>query len=313
MTLKELHIFTQLAELGSVTNVATSLGVAQSAISRQIADLEAKIGQRLFHRTGRGLVATEFAQRMLPRAVALLADMRRFEDDARAGAGDAGGVVTIGLVPGVTTPLASLLVNRLRQSFPGIQLNIFEGYSGEVEAWLATSKIDIGVLNSYRSDSPIRFQPMFSSDIFLVGAAGSTCIDGPTIAFKRLVDIPLVFTVSPNGLTMLCEKIARQHRVKLRIEARSDSARALRDLVANSGLHCPLPYHAVATQLSSRAFKAAHIVNPTITQKVVLATSTHHPLSMAARCVTKILLDLKREMPADHRLFSPGPRLVSKP
>jgi LysR family nitrogen assimilation transcriptional regulator len=312
MTLKELQIFTLLAELGSVTSVATSLGVAQSAISRQIADIEANIGQRLFHRTGRGLVATEFAQGMLPRAVALLADMRRFADDARAGAGDAAGVVTIGFVPGVTTPLASLLVNRLRKSFPGIQLSIFEGYSGEIEAWLATSKIDIGVLNSYRSDSPMRFQPMFSSDIFLVGAAGSTFIDGPTIDFERLVDIPVVFTVSPNNLTMLCEKLARQRGIKLQIEARSDSARALHDLVANSALHAPLPYHAVAAQLSSGAFKAAQIVNPTITQKVVLATSTHHPLSMAARRVTKVLLDLKREMLTDHRLPSAGPRLIAK-
>jgi len=311
MTLKELQIFTLLAELGSVTSVATSLGVAQSAVSRQIADIEANIGQRLFHRTGRGLVATEFAQSMLPRAVALVADMRRFADDAKAGASGAVGVVTIGLVPGVTAPLSSLLVNRLRQSHPGIQLSIFEGYSGEIETWLSTSKIDIGVLNSYRSDSPMRFQPMFSSDIFLVGAAGSTFIDGPTIDFKRLVDVPLAFTVSPNNLTALCEKIARQQGLKLQIGARSDSARALHDLMANSGLHCPLPYHAVAPQISSGLLKAAHIVNPTITQKVVLATSTHHPLSMAARHVTKILLDLKREMPTDHRLPSASPRLVS--
>jgi len=100
--------------------------------------------------------------------------------------------------------------------------------------------------------------------------------------------------------------------VKLTVAARSDSARALHDLMANSGLHCPLPYHAVAPQISSGLLKAAHIVNPTITQKVVLATSTHHPLSMAARQVTKVLLDLKREMPADHRLPSASPRLVSR-
>jgi LysR family transcriptional regulator, nitrogen assimilation regulatory protein len=313
MTLKELQIFTLLAELGSVANVANSLGIAQSAVSRQIADIEANIGQRLFHRTGRGLVATEFAQSILPRAVALLVDMRRFADDAKAGAGDAGGVVTIGFVPGVTTPLSSLLVNRLRESFPGIQLNIFEGYSGEIESWLATSKIDIGVLNSYRSDSPMRFQPMFSSDIFLVGAAGSSHINGPTIDFDRLGNIPLVFTVTPSNLTILCEKIAQRRKMKLRVEARSDSARALHDLVANSGLHAPLPYHAVATQLFSGAFTTAHIVNPTITQKVVLATSTHHPLSTPARQVTKVLLGLKREMPTDHRLPSASPRLVSSP
>jgi len=302
MTLKELRIFTLVAELGSVTSVATSLGIAQSAVSRQIADLEAQVGQPLFHRTGRGLVVTEFAQTLLPRAAALLADMKQFSDDAKAGVDVPGGVVTVGFVPGVTAPLSSLLFNRLRQSFPGIQLSIFEGYTGEIESWLTTSKIDIGVLNSYSTDSPIRLQPLFSSDVYLVGPAGSTYITGPTIEFKELAGIPLVHTVTPNNLTVLSHKIARQHGLNLRIEALADSARAIHDLIANSGLHCTFPYHAVAAQLASGQFKAARIVEPSITQKVVLATSTHHPLSEAARRVVKILLALKRELPVDPKL-----------
>jgi hypothetical protein len=72
------------------------------------------------------------------------------------------------------------------------------------------------------------------------------------------------------------------------------------------GLYCPLPYHAVATRLASGELKAAQIVDPTITQKVVLATSTHHPLSLPARRVTEILLDLKGELAADRRFGSRG-------
>ncbi len=299
MTLKELRIFTLLAELGSVTSASTSLGIAQSAVSRQISDLEAKIGQRLFHRTGRGLVVTEFARTLLPRATALLADMKQFSDDAKAGSDVSAGVVTIGFVPGVTSPLSSLLFNRLRQTFPGIQLSIFEGYTGEIESWLTTSKIDIGVLNSYRTDSPIRFQPLFSSDVYLIGPANSTHLTGPTIPFRKLVEIPLVHTVTPNNLTVLSHKIARQNGLTLRIAALADSARAIHDLIANSGLHCTFPYHAVAMQLAAGQFKAARIVEPSITQKVVLATSTHHPLSESARRVVKTLLALKRQIPVD--------------
>jgi len=306
MTLKELQIFALLAERGSVTNVATMLGVAQSAISRQVADMEGKVGQRLFHRTGRGLVPTDFAQSMLPRATALVAEMRQFADDVKAGAGTSGGVVTVGFVPAVATRLSSLLFNRLRQTFPEIRLSILEGYSGEIETWLATSRIDIGVLNSYRSDNAIRFQPMFSSEIMLVGPADSTVIDGPTIAFERLADVPLGFTVSPNNLTMLCERIAQRRGLKLRVEARSDSANVLHTLVASSGLYCPLPYHAVSARLAAGEFKAARIIGPSITQKVVLATSTNHPLSLPARRVAKVLIDLKQEFLADHRFPSRG-------
>jgi DNA-binding transcriptional LysR family regulator len=306
LTLKELQVLTQVAELGSVTNVAAKLGVAQSAISRQIAELEAKIGGRLFHRTGRGLVETELTKSILPKAKALLVDVRRLTDDVKARSGIPIGTVTVGLVPGVVAPLASLLFNRLRGAFPRIRINVFEGYSGEIDQWLAEGKIDVGVLNRYRSAAQIRFQSLFTADVLLVGAAASKHLKSGTIDFKALAGVPLVDTVTPHNLTGLLHDLSRQHGVTLSIATRVDSASAVYDLIAHSGLHATLPHHAVATQLADGTFKSARIVNPSITQKVVLATSTARPLSVAARQVTKVLLELagilpESQVPAGHR------------
>jgi LysR family transcriptional regulator, nitrogen assimilation regulatory protein len=297
MTLKELQVLTQLAELGSVTNVAAKLRVAPSAISRQITELEAKIGGRLFHRTGRGLVETELTKSILPKAKALLVDVRRLTDDAKARCGIPIGTVTVGLVPGVITPLTSLLFNRLREAFPRIRINVFEGYSGEIDNWLAEGRIDVGVLNRYRSAAQIRFQSLFAADVLLVGAAGSKHLKSDTIDFKALEGVPLVDTITPHNLTGLLHDLARQQGVTLSIESRVDSAGAVYDLIAHSGLHATLPHHAVATQLADGTFRSARIVNPSITQRVVLATSTARPLSVAARQVSKILLDLGKRLP----------------
>lgn len=55
----KLRIFHAVAQAGSFTKAGQDLGLSQSAISRQISDLEAKLKISLFHRHARGLVLTE--------------------------------------------------------------------------------------------------------------------------------------------------------------------------------------------------------------------------------------------------------------
>ncbi|MFA5592434.1 MAG: LysR family transcriptional regulator [Micavibrio sp.] len=55
----KLRIFHAVAEAGSFTHAGETLGLSQSAVSRQISTLEESIGITLFHRHARGLILTE--------------------------------------------------------------------------------------------------------------------------------------------------------------------------------------------------------------------------------------------------------------
>ena len=54
MDLRQLGYFVGVVEAGSFSRAAVALNLAQPTLSRQIALLEADLGQRLFVRTGRG-------------------------------------------------------------------------------------------------------------------------------------------------------------------------------------------------------------------------------------------------------------------
>jgi len=60
----KLKTFHAAAEAGSLTAAAETLGVSQSAVSRQIAALEDDLGVALFHRHARGLLMTEQGERL---------------------------------------------------------------------------------------------------------------------------------------------------------------------------------------------------------------------------------------------------------
>ncbi len=55
----KLRIFHSVADAGSLTHAGDSLGLSQSAVSRQIRGLEESLGTILFHRHARGLILTE--------------------------------------------------------------------------------------------------------------------------------------------------------------------------------------------------------------------------------------------------------------
>jgi DNA-binding transcriptional LysR family regulator len=61
----KLRIFQAAAEAGSFTHAGETLGLSQSAVSRQVSALEADLGAPLFHRHARGLILTEQGETLL--------------------------------------------------------------------------------------------------------------------------------------------------------------------------------------------------------------------------------------------------------
>lgn len=77
--LEDMETFVRVMESGSISGAAERLGIAKSAVSRRIADLEERLGVQLFRRTTRRLNPTESASRFYTQAVRILADVEEAE------------------------------------------------------------------------------------------------------------------------------------------------------------------------------------------------------------------------------------------
>ena len=79
-----LATFAKVVELGSFARAADRLSVSTSAVSRQVAELEAHLDVRLLNRTTRRLSLTEAGQAFYERCVQLLADLEETESSVRS-------------------------------------------------------------------------------------------------------------------------------------------------------------------------------------------------------------------------------------
>ena len=299
-----LVAFATVADQGSLSRAATVLGEGQSVLSRRIAALEGELGGRLFHRTGRGSLLTELGVRMLPHALAVLAGVSTLLDDAHAERDSPGGVVSLGVVPAMSRPLVSMLCAQLRRDYGRIRLQAIEGYSGQVEEWLATGRIDIGIFNRYGNGRVRDAELLMRSDLMLVSSRQSSVVCDGEVSLRALRGLPLAVPQSPNGLVSILRRMAASQRLVLDIAFEASTGALLQDAVAHAGCHTVVPGHLAEREYRGAQFVVRRIVKPAMRQHTWLALGTRRPASVAARIVLRLLRDLSttRLPPGD----SPG-------
>jgi len=146
-----LLAFRQVAAEGSLTAAARTLGYTQSAVSRQIAALEASVGARLFDRRARGVQLTEHGRRLAPHAQTVLdtlATARRELDDVD---GLEIGRVRIGAFPTANAMLIPRAIAAFAALHEGVSLKLTEGTSGRQLAHLQAGEVDLAVISAFPS------------------------------------------------------------------------------------------------------------------------------------------------------------------
>lgn len=76
---EEIQAFTQIVDSATITAAAERLGLAKSAVSRRLAELEDQLGVELFHRSTRKLSLTDSGRALYERCVRILDDLEEAE------------------------------------------------------------------------------------------------------------------------------------------------------------------------------------------------------------------------------------------
>jgi DNA-binding transcriptional LysR family regulator len=286
--LKDLRTFVQVAEFGNISHAAFALGLTQSSVSRIVAGLEEEMGGPLFHRTGRGVTLTETGEAAVGRARTILRDCDRLVADVRDVGASPSGDVSVALLPWMMHRIAGDLYDHIRTRHPRIVLRMIEGFSGRNEEYLADGRADIALIGRYRAAPARGEELLISSHLALVGPGRSES-GARTVPFRRLAEIPLVLPSLPHGLRIALNAMARRRHVKLNIVAEADSFEAQKAIVSRQGCCMVLSPQTFQRELSQGAFHSRQIVEPAMPRLVVMMTTTHRPLTRAARAVAAAL------------------------
>ncbi|MEN9559984.1 MAG: hypothetical protein RLZZ502_1195, partial [Pseudomonadota bacterium] len=146
MELLQLHYFSRVAKVGSLTLAAQELGINQSQLSRIMQQLETSMGQHLFKRTGRGMKCTEAGLLLLSHAEQIIFHAEQAKEAMGSLSRQASGQVGIGLPPSWSQILAVPLLEYMRLNLPHAKLSLSEGLSLGLSHSLSSGQLDMCLL-----------------------------------------------------------------------------------------------------------------------------------------------------------------------
>lgn len=279
-------VFIRVAASGSFSKAATTLDMPQSMVSRNIAQLEQQCGQRLFRRTGRGAVLTDFGEQMLPRVARLVEEADALADDIRNARGQPVGEVLVGLLPSAVGQFSAPLFGAVREQLPGVRLHLVEGASAQLEEQLRDGRLDMAIALREDEASIGGAHVLARVPLHLVGRSGDTLVSKSNVALAALSGVPLVVPSRPHLLRARLDQLAADHALSLQVAVEADSVRLQYEIAAAGGgyaIASVLPGQLDARLTSSR------IVQPVLERFVVLAESPLRPHTRATLEVRRLI------------------------
>ncbi|AJE86667.1 LysR family transcriptional regulator [Streptomyces albus] len=145
-TLAGLRVVQQVAAMGSFTRAAETLGYTQSAVSRQVAAMEAAAGGPLFDRRPRGVELTPAGQVLVRRATAVLADLAATEGELAGLRDRLAGRLAIGAYPTAAMALVPRAMAQLVSGHPGLAVVLEEAATPALLRRLRAGRLDVAVI-----------------------------------------------------------------------------------------------------------------------------------------------------------------------
>jgi molybdate transport repressor ModE-like protein len=248
--LKHLQALVGIADTGSFSAAAATIGTVQSNVSAHIARLERELDVQLVDRasgglTDEGAVVVDRARRVMNELDAMVADVTALRQEVV-------GTVRLGMIGTTGRWLVPQLFDLLRARHPHIHLNVAEGSSAQLELQLSAGRLDLAVVTLPLSGDEVIVAQLFDEDLLLVVGRDHPLGKEASLPLTRLADMELLLPPPGTALRAEIDSAVVPARVVLRPAMELDGVRTIASLVFDGYGPAILPATAVPGHLRER-------------------------------------------------------------
>lgn len=148
----DMLVFAAVARAGSLTRAGRELGLPKSTVSRRIAQLEERVGNRLLHKTTRKLVLTETGEAFLEHCQKLADEAQEALTFASDLSSEPRGTLRVTMPPDLGDPRLHDAIRDFSARYPGIAIELDES---QRFVDLATERFDLAIRAGALADSTL--------------------------------------------------------------------------------------------------------------------------------------------------------------
>lgn len=194
MELRQLRYFVAVAEHGSFTRAAATLGMEQPPLSQQIRQFERALGVTLFQRLTRGVRLTDIGAALFEQARAILALGDDFVASAHSMARGEKGQLRVGLAGAVSLlPIVPLTIRRFRETWPDVVVSFEESNTPALSTALHERRVDVAIVRPpMLDDTGIAVSPLLDEPTVVALPSGHEHAADGAIKLDMLATEPLI-------------------------------------------------------------------------------------------------------------------------
>ena len=289
LNLDHLRSFADVIELGSFSAAAERQNLTQPAISLQIRQLEKRLGATLVERVGRRARPTAAGAELLNHARQIEAAVSAAIEAVARRSGDTAGRVRIGTGATACIFLLPPILRDLRQRFPGLEITVSTGNTGDIVKSIEENAIDIGFLTLPASGRALEITPVMDDEFVAIAPHEISLPARVTPA--SLAQLP-VLLYEPGGNTRrIVDQWFAREGVTLTPVMSLGSVEAIKELVA-AGLGCAVLPSMAVRHAKDRAALTVRSLSPKLGRKLAVVVRRDKPLHRGLRETIRALTAL---------------------
>ncbi|HAS0834623.1 TPA: nitrogen assimilation transcriptional regulator NAC [Enterobacter cloacae] len=301
MNLRRLKYFVKIVDIGSLTQAAEVLHIAQPALSQQVATLEGEMDQQLLIRTKRGVTPTEAGKILYTHARTILRQCEQAQLAVNNVGQTLSGHVSIGLAPGTAASSITMpLLQAVRAELPEVLVYLHENSGSVLNDKLLNGQLDMAVLYDRSPVAGITSQPLLKEDLYLVGTRDCP---GQSVDLTAVAEMNLFLPRARDysAVRVRVDEAFSLRRLTAKIIGEIDSISTLTAAIASGMGVTVLPESAARSLCSAANGWMARITTPSMSLPLSLNMSARGSLSPQAQAVKEILMSLVSKPSLENR------------
>jgi len=204
MDSRRLRYFVQIVDSGSITRAAALSGVAQPALSQQLAILENELKVKLLERSVSGVTPTAAGRTLYARAQAILRQFEELREAVHREVKPLSGTVLLGMPPTMLARFGLPLIEKVCTQHPEMHLQIREEGSMVLHELVSNGKLELAI-SATRPEGTLVGEEMLSEPIVLMYPPKLDLPESATLA--DIARLPWVMPRRPNAIRTLIDAV----------------------------------------------------------------------------------------------------------
>lgn len=282
--------FRETARAGSLRRAAETLGIAPSAVSRQIANLETELKILLLDRRANRTTLTPAGELVLAHAESALQESTALRAALQELVGKPSGTVRIGSIEGMVGHFLSCNLARYQKRHPEVKVQVSVVGSRAVLEALQECRIDMALAFNLAERHPFREHARLEQPLCALVAPAHPLAQRRSVSFLELAGQRVALPDRSFQIRHLVERIAAKLGVELELAIETNTLEMARGVVRNGDLVTLMPRYAALHEVSNGDLCAVPLKERDFAQTATsLVTLPTQRLSPAARSLLELL------------------------